>query len=174
MAREALFVPAVIDVEASGFGRGSYPIEVGVALPDGRTACFLIRPAEPWTHWDPAGEAVHGISREILLRHGKPVHHVARELNELLADGTVYSDGWGHDSGWIARLFDQAGLPQRFRVAQLQGLFGEAHYELWHATYEEVARTLDFRRHRASSDAYLIQQTYIKATLRAQSGGSGV
>ena len=27
--------PIVIDVEASGFGKGSYPIEVGVVLPDG-------------------------------------------------------------------------------------------------------------------------------------------
>ena len=28
--------PCVLDMEASGFGRHSYPVEVGVALPDGR------------------------------------------------------------------------------------------------------------------------------------------
>ncbi len=37
-------LPTVIDVEASGFGAGSYPIEVGVAFPDGRSWCCLIRP----------------------------------------------------------------------------------------------------------------------------------
>ena len=30
-------LPAVLDVEASGFGAGSYPIEVGIAMPDGTT-----------------------------------------------------------------------------------------------------------------------------------------
>jgi hypothetical protein len=34
----------VIDVEASGFGRGSYPIEVGFVLPDGEAVCTLVRP----------------------------------------------------------------------------------------------------------------------------------
>lgn len=42
--------PAVLDVEASGFGRYSYPIEVGYALPDGRVFCTLIRPEPHWTH----------------------------------------------------------------------------------------------------------------------------
>ena len=41
--------PLIIDVEASGFGATSYPIEVGVAL-DGRdNFCSLILPASDWT-----------------------------------------------------------------------------------------------------------------------------
>ena len=40
-----------IDVEASGFGVGSYPIEVGVAFPDGGTQCYLIKPEHDWIHW---------------------------------------------------------------------------------------------------------------------------
>ena len=36
--------PIIIDIEASGFGRGSYPIEVGLVLPDGTPHCFLIAP----------------------------------------------------------------------------------------------------------------------------------
>ena len=30
--------PIMLDVEASGFGRGSYPIEIGLAFPDGTSA----------------------------------------------------------------------------------------------------------------------------------------
>ena len=30
-------VPAVLDIEASGFGRDSFPVEVGFVLPDGET-----------------------------------------------------------------------------------------------------------------------------------------
>jgi hypothetical protein len=46
-------VPAVLDVEASGFGAGSYPIEIGYIASDGTSYCTLIRPAPSWTHWDP-------------------------------------------------------------------------------------------------------------------------
>lgn len=37
--------PIIIDAEASGFGRDSYPIEVGVALGDASRHCYLVSPA---------------------------------------------------------------------------------------------------------------------------------
>ena len=48
--------PLIIDVEASGFGGASYPIEIGVALDDGHKYCALILPEPEWTHWDAAAE----------------------------------------------------------------------------------------------------------------------
>ena len=42
--------PFIMDIEASGFGPDSYPIEVGLALGDGSRFCSLIVPAEHWTH----------------------------------------------------------------------------------------------------------------------------
>lgn len=42
--------PLIIDLEASGFGRDSYPIEVGVALDYDRKFCSLIRPQPQWAH----------------------------------------------------------------------------------------------------------------------------
>ena len=64
-------LPAILDMEASGFGRDSYPIEVGYVLPDGRTRCTLIRPAPHWVHWDPAAEQLHHIPRAAVRR----LHH---------------------------------------------------------------------------------------------------
>lgn len=81
----SLHRPCILDIEASGFGASSDPIEVGHVLADGRSRCTLIRPREGWTHWDPRAEALHGISRETLLRHGRPVAEVARTLNADLA-----------------------------------------------------------------------------------------
>ncbi len=162
------FIPTIIDVEASGFGQGSYPIEIGVALPDGQTACFLIKPHEEWNHWDAAGEKAHGISRELLAKQGKSLSVVAQTLNTLLAGKTVYSDAWSFDSSWIALLYHKAELPQMFKIDQLQTLFQEMHYELWHPTHERVRRDLNITRHRASSDAYLIQQTFLRATLMSK------
>lgn len=60
--------PTVVDVEASGFGRASYPIEVGFVLPNGHSFCSLIYPEPEWTHWDPQAETIHHISRELLLK----------------------------------------------------------------------------------------------------------
>ena len=70
--------PAFLDIEASGFGRDSYPIEIGFVLSDGEAWCTLVRPESGWTHWDPAAEALHGITRDLALRHGRPPVDVAR------------------------------------------------------------------------------------------------
>jgi len=64
-------LPAIIDLEASGFGRGSYPIEVGYVLPEGGNYCTLILPAAHWLHWDDTAQQVHRITRDVLLSHGR-------------------------------------------------------------------------------------------------------
>ena len=43
-------MPSIIDVEASGFGAASYPIEIGVVRYDGAKWCKLLRPLDDWTH----------------------------------------------------------------------------------------------------------------------------
>jgi hypothetical protein len=163
-----LRAPVIIDVEASGFGRGSYPIEVGVAMEDGSTRCFLIRPAPDWTHWDADAETMHGISRELLFNRGRPVREVAEQLNELLLYKLVYSDAWGHDQSWLALLFDTAGLPRRFRVDSLRRLLAEPHLDYWHAEKAAALHSLKQVRHRASSDALMLQRTLLGTLSREQ------
>ena len=85
--------PLIVDVEASGFGGTSYPIEIGVALDDGHKYCSLVHPEPDWTHWDLEAERVHRIPRDLLETYGRPVREVAQTLNELLATRTVYTDG---------------------------------------------------------------------------------
>jgi hypothetical protein len=159
--------PAVIDVEASGFGRDSYPIEVGLALPDGRCWCSLIKPLPPWRHWDASAEQVHQIERATLLDHGRDAVLVARELNRLLRGQTVYSDGWAHDYTWLARLYDAVGETPSFRVDTLRSLLSDEEAAVWHATKQEIANEVRLERHRASSDAKLLQLTLLQVrTLR--------
>ena len=90
-------LPCVLDIEASGFGHHSYPIEIGYMLQDGRARCMLVRPCSDWTHWDIHAEQVHGISRATLLAHGQAPTEVAAALNADLNGHTVYCDGWAHD-----------------------------------------------------------------------------
>ena len=155
-------LPCVLDIEASGFGRGSYPIEIGFVLPDGTAYCTLIVPHESWTHWDGDAERVHGISRSLLQRHGRSAHEVALELNQRLAGRKVYCDNWAHDYAWLARLFESAAITPSFRLRHLRELMSETAAERFDDAREIVARNLQLRRHRASSDARVLQLSLAK------------
>lgn len=152
--------PAILDLEASGFGRHSYPIEAGFVLPDGRSFCTLIRPEPDWTHWDPAAEQVHGIARDTLERHGRGAAEVARLLNEALRGQVVYTDAWAHDYPWMHALFAAAGLQPSFRLESLRRLLSEAEAEAWDEAKQRVSDEDGTQRHRASHDARLLQQTW--------------
>lgn len=153
-------LPAIIDIEASGFGRYSYPIEIGIVLPDQKCFCTIIRPAEAWTYWDDAAEAVHGITRELLQDKGKAPDEVADKLNQLLKGTKIYTDAWGHDISWIGKLYDLTNRPQLFTLDSLRGLMTEQQATLWHPTKERVITELHLVRHRASTDALILQETF--------------
>ena len=74
--------PTIIDIEASGFGSYSYPIEVGVVKYDGERYCALIKPEPDWDHWCDKAEAVHGISRDLLSEHGKSPRAIRVEKDQ--------------------------------------------------------------------------------------------
>lgn len=164
---ERAMTPIIIDVEASGLGGGSYPIEVGLALPNGGRHCYLITPVRSWKHWDDEAEQVHGISRELLAAHGRPVQDVAWRLNELLRNRTAYSDAWSYDMAWLAKLYDAAKMRQNFRVADISELIDESQHGRWQAVKREVAEELGLQRHRASGDARILQETLRRVTRRA-------
>ncbi|MBL8383054.1 MAG: hypothetical protein JNM90_08280 [Burkholderiales bacterium] len=152
-------IPSFIDVEASGLTGRSYPIEVGVVMPHGEMYCALVRPDPQWVHWDEAAEAVHRISRAILGAHGKPLAMVARHLNDLLENQVVYSDAWGNDLAWLGKLFDAADLPMRFRLESSRKLLDDAQAARWAEVKAQVTAELNLTRHRASTDARILQLT---------------
>ena len=152
-------LPAVIDIEASGFGRESYPIEVGVVLPDGTCCCYLIKPDCDWTYWDCKAEQVHGIPRELLLEKGVDPRQVAMDLNDLLCGSKVYSDAWSFDLSWLGKLYNIAELTQLYNLESLRALMSEQQSELWHETKEMVIHDFNLKRHRASADAKILQET---------------
>ena len=123
--------PIIIDAEASGFGRDSYPIEVGVALGDASRHCYLVSPARRWRHWDQAAEQVHGISRAALGSYGRPTWDVAWRLNELLRRKVVCSDAWSFDMSWLGKPFDTAELHQAFCIADIAELIDDEQRSRW-------------------------------------------
>ena len=154
--------PYILDLEASGFGRESYPIEVGVAMDEGERYCCLIHPDPSWTHWSESAEQCHQIPRTTLMQHGKPLDLVADMLNMLLEGKTVYSDAWSWDTTWLNRLFRQAQKSKTFRISPLEMIMNEEQVDIWDQTRDLVSDELNIVRHRASNDALLIQETYLR------------
>ena len=149
----------IIDIEASGFGRGSYPIEVGVVLPDGVSYCTLIQRSPQWTHWDPRAEQLHHITVDQLAKYGKPPAEVAGMLNALLRGRIVYSDGWANDYSWLGLLFDEVEMTPAFKLENLRRILNEEEAARWHAAKDAELAVTPQQRHRASIDARVIQQT---------------
>jgi len=164
--------PPIMDIEASGFGAGSYPIEIGFVLSNGDAYCTLIAPESDWTHWDDSAQQAHGISRITLLKHGKPASVVALELDCLLARSTIYSDSWCHDYSWLGRLYAAAGWAPAFKLASLHSVVGEVKRSRWDEVKAGVLLRDGGRRHRASADARVLQLTVAELMVDRASGDS--
>lgn len=155
--------PYIVDVEASGFGPDSYPIEIGVVKSDKQRYCTLVQPHEDWQHWSEDAEELHGISRETLASSGKPIDAVCEELNEFLKDEYVFSDAWSHDQGWLDKLYRIADIRPSFSVRAIEFILNEAQLRVWDLTKQRICAEHQAQRHRASYDAHLIQLTYIES-----------
>lgn len=165
-----IHAPIIIDVEASGFGPDSYPIEVGVVLGDGTRFSSLIRPFDEWQHWSIEAENVHHISRTLLHERGRYGHEVAQLLNEFLAGKQAYSDAWVLDKPWLDKLFYRAAITPTFRLSPIEALMPEAQLDCWDDTKADVIERLNLPRHRASTDALIIQQTFLQSRRLAAQG----
>lgn len=157
----SIITPTILDVEASGFGHDSYPIEVGVVTGEQKRYCSLIKPQPKWTYWDKDAEALHGISRDLLKQRGLAPTEIAIELNNLLYGQTVYSDGWVVDHPWMIKLFNAAGLSMQFRLSALEMILNEKQMAIWHSVKDKLHQESRLKRHRASTDASIIQQTFV-------------
>ncbi len=85
-----------------------------------------------------------------------------RLLNKILEGTTVYSDGWGVDKPWITRLYSEAGVRQTFSVSPLERILTESQMEIWHDKKAKIIKKFDLERHRASIDAFIIQETFVR------------
>ena len=153
--------PCIIDIEASGFGSYSYPIEIGVIDEQGERFCKLIKPFDDWVHWDKSAEHLHGISQDTLLSHGIEGTQMCIELNALFNKKTLYTDAWSVDSVWLNKLFDRAAMTKTFSISALEMIMTESQIDKWDRAKQAFIKQSGIQRHRASSDAFIIQETFL-------------
>lgn len=152
---------AFIDLEASGLGASSWPIEVGWCFPNTEPETYLIAPAEDWPDeaWDKQAEALHGVSQSMLHKKGQPIDQVCRRLNEALDGVDVFSDAPDWDAFWLYRLFSAAGEKQGFGLKDFGELLREFTSESVSAAISNASKTTP-HRHRAREDVLHMQAIY--------------
>ncbi|MFN2362417.1 MAG: hypothetical protein ABR522_15220 [Marinobacter sp.] len=152
--------PAFIDFEASSLDLiASYPIEVGICLPDSTLHSWLIQPHVLWQDWSESAEKIHGITRQTLEQDGTPVSEVAASLNRLLS-GHVFCDAWTFDSFWLHRLFRAANIRAEFQLESVSTLLDADQVRLWPSSRQQVIKRLGLPVHRAANDALILHKTW--------------
>ncbi len=118
---------AFLDFEASSLEKTSYPIEVAWVFETGLSRTALIRPLATWTDWSAKAEAMHGISRELLMSKGIPVGLIAEEMIETLSGHRLYASAPSWDGKWLSVLLRGAGLARHaLRLRKSDEAFVEA------------------------------------------------
>lgn len=146
-----------IDFEASCLpqvGR-SFPIEVGIAAPDGWSRAWLIRPHANWAgwQWSDDAQALHGLTLERLHDEGMDVPDVAACLREAVGGRMLVADSV-LDDYWSRTLFEAAGEPAHLPVTSLGALprFHAVDQDRIEAAVASADRNR-LNRHRAADDA---------------------
>ncbi len=152
---------AFLDIEASGLGSKSWPVEVGWAFEEGAATSMLVRPDRTWSDdaWDEGAERLHHIDRARLNAEGLDARAVCAALNDALVDAEVYSDAPDWDGFWLFRLFSVGGTRQAFALRDFGRLMRPLVAGRESGLFARAER-LAPRRHRAADDARHLQTLY--------------
>ena len=141
-----------LDFEASGIDPPGYPIEVALAdVATGETRAWLIAPTPAWLEtgvWEAEAEAVHGISRDEIITHGRGVNDVAAELTAHTRGATVLSDAPSFDTKWLCDLYRATGAEPPF-------VLRDFHQFAWHEAVLRGRRP-DIAIVKAELEAYIM------------------
>ncbi|MEM8771944.1 MAG: hypothetical protein AAGD92_09885 [Pseudomonadota bacterium] len=152
---------AFLDLEASGLGAGSWPIEVGWCFEQGAPETLLIAPDASWSDaaWDPQAEALHGLTLEKLRAKGASPEAVCKRINAAIGDALVYSDAPDWDGFWLYRLFGSAKVRQRFNLLDFSDLLTACPADQINAARAK-ADALAPHQHRAAADVRHMRMIY--------------
>lgn len=133
------------DFEASSLSVDSYPISFGWHS-EASKGEFYIAPQDDWVDWNDKSEKIHGISRDWLIKNGKPARVVAQKLNEALSGRVLVSDCARFDKMWLKRLYAAAELQPSFKLVDVESLS--------YLTESDLVRVMAYISKRSVHDAY--------------------
>ncbi len=163
---------AFIDLEASGLGPQSWPIEIGWGFLGWSPRAMLIKPADNWkmAAWEKSAEELHHISIDELLRGGKPPLEAALILNAALGGSDVYSDAPDYDGFWLYRLYEAAGVKANFKLLDIASLLEPLNVDP--PSLVKRAEAIEPHTHRADQDVRHMMVLYQLAVSDAKNAAS--
>lgn len=156
----------IIDIEASGLDKDSYPIEIAWLDSEGNKDSFLIKPASTWHYWDEYAEMfIHKISKKQLHQKGISPLEAVNRLNKALTGKTVYSDVVKWDSFWLYQLYTLTNKVMSYTCEDIYYLLPieEVDAIKIHQELKEIDRP-----HRALADCINIMQVLRKFLCKAE------
>ena len=149
----------VIDFEASGLSKKSYPIEVGVTNGvEHYTA--LIKPLSHWTYWETEAETIHNITLDDVMKNGDDSLTVINKLNDILKNAKIYCDNIQWDGFWLNVLFSDNGVSPTFEILDIQDILKTGRqWRLFESKINELEESNIYRKHRALDDAKVIHSS---------------
>lgn len=169
-----------IDVESSGLGKESYPIEYGSCGLDLNPSSFLIKRRHDFrlSDWSTSSQNLHNITLEDLEGFGIDADGAVGRIRLDLAPGFIgLSDNPAHDGQWLSRLssdFEAVDLyPVNLflRQARIAALERQGYERLSQATvrvqerYPHVHRAGPDSLRAAAQFRLLVDDEYVEAVL---------
>ncbi|MDX1588794.1 MAG: hypothetical protein R3296_07630 [Oleiphilaceae bacterium] len=119
--------PQFLKFEFDEAGQRLYPTAVAWSLENGQIKSVVLMP-EP--EWLPDDSDDWQLDEEHFKEHGVPPVEVIREMNEDLAQVTVYTDGLGPDEELRDLLFETLNHAANFEMAPISALLPQPSEEL--------------------------------------------
>lgn len=137
-------LPQFLKFEFDDNGPRLFPTAVAWTLTDGSIKYVVLMPDEDWL---PDDEDERVLDDEFFLQQGVSPLDALREMNEDLAETTVYVDGLDPDEDLLDYLCDTLGKEPSFEVAPMDSLLSHLGFEAMADRYRELMaqQTLDPR-----------------------------
>lgn len=155
----------ILDFEASGIMKGSFPIEIAWIRDSGTAISTLIQPSDNWLSnenlWSERSQNVHGIEKATLISEGLDIKSVIDLIvNDIKEYETIYSDNPSFEQEWLDRLFDEARISHNYIVRDFNVMLNNISdpYSMEGAYYQ--ARKISPPTHRAQRDVEYLLTVY--------------
>ncbi len=151
-----------LDIESSGFY--GYPIQIGIIKENGETFESLIKPHEEWLEdleWDYNSQTIHNLEKDYVIKNGRDIKIVAKELNDFCNKEDVFVDS-AYDVMWLDLLFEFAEINRTFNIMVLGNVLPEDFMVHWSAIFSIIHKESGLKLHDALSDAIMNQRTFIR------------
>lgn len=139
-------------INCPDFETASYPVEIALALANGRHYHAWIKPMS-----DRVVPKLNDITRRAVELYGKYPDQVCNELNVLAGGRNLYCDHWGFTSTWLENLFFAACVDKKFICSPIDCLLEDDEQSSWNQRKQFVLDVLKAEDYSAGAQVEVMQ-----------------